>query len=173
MTARQPMEVKEALSLVKHEQIKTEVAIIQAKLLMAEARRRWGIRAESPRGGAAALYHLLQHGDGASQLRQLEVGNEMITEDQGAWIPARLVECTTADSTEQVWKCNRSSHKVVQEYKQTFIQEQHNQGVIRGDNAQLDLNDPRVKMVRLSGQRTSALIKSLQWKHSVVIPGRT
>ena len=34
-------------------------------------------------------------------------------------------------------------------------------GVIKGNNAQLDLNDPGVKVVRLSDQRTSTLIRSL------------
>ena len=86
------------------------------------------MQAKSPTGSAAVLYHLLRPGDVAIQLRQLEVLNEMITKDQCPWIPTRLVKCMTADSTKQVWRCHRSSHKGVKEYKRPSKQEQHNWG---------------------------------------------
>ena len=61
-------------TVVKHGQVKMEVAIVQAKLFLEEARRRRGMQVKSPTGGTSALYHLLRPGEGANQLRRLEVG---------------------------------------------------------------------------------------------------
>ena len=59
-----------------------------------------------------------------------------------------------------MWSCPRSYHQGVKEYECTFKMEQHNWGVIRGKDTQLDLNDPRVKVVQTSGQRTVSLMES-------------
>ena len=64
MVAKWPMELKEALIIVKHEQVKTEDAIVRANLFLEEARIRWGMQAKPPTGGTAALYHLLRPGTG-------------------------------------------------------------------------------------------------------------
>ena len=37
-------------------------------------------------------------GDGANQLRRLEVCKEIFVKDQGAWVPARLIRCRATDS---------------------------------------------------------------------------
>ena len=37
------------------------------------------------------VYHLLRPRDGANQLKQLEVGEEMAVKDQGIWIPTRII----------------------------------------------------------------------------------
>ena len=63
------------------------------------------------------------------------------------------------DSAGQIWKCLRSCQKGVHEYERTFKQEQHDLGVIRGDDAQQDLNGPGVKVLHSSGRRTSSLIE--------------
>ena len=49
------------------------------------------MQAKSPTEGTAALYHLLRLGDGASQLRNSEVGKEIVVKDQGAWLPASFI----------------------------------------------------------------------------------
>ena len=110
--------------------------------------------------GPAALSHLLSQGDGVSQLRCLEVGKEIVVKDQGIWVPARLIGYRATDISGKIWRCRRSYHKGVQEYKRTFKQEQHDWGVTRDDNVQLDLNGPGVKVVRSSGQHTCSLIES-------------
>ena len=86
----------------------------------------------------------------ANQLRQLQVGKEIVMKDQNAWVPARLIRCRTTHSAGQICRCCRSCHEGVQEYKRTFKQEQQNWGVIRGENVQLDLNDPGVELVPTS-----------------------
>ena len=57
-------------------------------------------------------------------------------------------------------RCRRSYHQGVQEYKRTINLEQHDSEFIRGEDNQLDLNDPRVRVVQSSGQHTASLIKS-------------
>ena len=78
MAAKWPTELGEALTMVNHEQVKTDVGIVQAKLFFEEAGRSWGMQAKSPTGGTAALYHMLNPWVGSNQLRQLELGKEIV-----------------------------------------------------------------------------------------------
>ena len=144
MEAKRPMELKGALALVKYKHVRTEIAVAQSGFHLEEARRRWGMQANLPTAVAAAVYHLLRPGARANQLRQLEVGKEMVVKDQGIWIPTRLIGCRTTRDAEKRWKCRRRCHKGVRKYERTFKQKQHDWGDIRGDNALLDLNDPKV-----------------------------
>ena len=73
------------------------------------------MQARSPMEGTAALYHLLNPGDGANQPRRLEVGKEIVVKDQGAWVPARLIGCRATESAGQIWRRCRSYHKGLQE----------------------------------------------------------
>ena len=101
MAAQRPTELKGALALDNHKQVRTKIAIIQVGMHLEEARRRWGIQEKSPTEVAAALYHLLRPGDRANKLRQLEVSKEMVVKDQGTWVPTRLVGCRMTQTQTQ------------------------------------------------------------------------
>ena len=63
--------------------------------------------------------------------------------NQCAWVTARFIECRAADSAGQKVEVLQK----LQEYEQTIKQEKHHWGVIRVNDAQLDLNKPGVKVV--------------------------
>ena len=86
------------------------------------------MQAKSPMGGTAAFYYILPPGDGASLLRQLEVGKDIVVKYQGALVLGRLMGCRATDSAGQIWRCSRSC--------------------LEGDDAQLDLNSSCVKVVQ-------------------------
>ena len=91
---------------------------------------------------------------------------EIVVKDQGVWVPARPNGCRATDIAGQIWRCRRSYHEGVQEYKGTFKQEQHYWGVTRGDKAQLDLNSMGIKVVEASGQHTCSLLPCKECKES-------
>ena len=57
-----------------------------------------GHASETANGRHSSPLPPIAPGDGASQLRRLEVCKEIFVKDQGAWVPAGLIRCRATDS---------------------------------------------------------------------------
>ena len=116
---------------------------------------------EEPTGDrVVTTYHLLQTGAEMDEPRHLEAGEVVDVRKRYTWSTVRFMTMREGDKDMKEWECRVSFWEDGEDYERTFSPVQDDWVVIRGDNNKLDLNIPKIKVVKASGQRTSWQVMS-------------